>query len=198
MRKYYLSALCLTAGLLAGCSSAVGQSDGTASAETTAPVETAAIPETTPAAVSDPSEQTDGEEPEGRIRIEKSEDTGEPEQMALHTALSISDGEEEWEFRVYAQEDMVVDGELFLDDRCRFQIRAVSDTGVYVLFDETVQLGVPAGDVWTDTEGRLHVVIREAQSARYRITDYVYDEESETFLGETVLDGEGINYWGTV
>ncbi len=45
-----------------------------------------------------------------------------------------------------------------------------------------------------DAENRLHVVIRDARSAQYKITDFVFDGEREVFAGEIVMDWSGINY----
>ena len=56
------------------------------------------------------------------------------------------------------------------------------------------QLGTPAGEAWMDAENRLHVVIRDARSAQYKITDFVFDGEREVFAGEIVMDWSGINY----
>ena len=118
--------------------------------------------------------------------------------MTLYTSLPFFCGENEWELRMYVTEGMVIDGELALDDLCRFQIRAVSGEKVYILFDEQVQLGVPASDVWTDTDNQLHIVIRDVRTARYRITDYVYNQENQQFEGRFVMDYDGINYWGEI
>lgn len=41
---------------------------------------------------------------------------------------------------------------------------------------------------------QLLIVLR---TARYRVTDFVYDAETGTFAGQDVVDGEGINYIGT-
>ena len=100
---------------------------------------------------------TDGSE----IRTEKT-GTGDPEGMTLYAELSFYLGDTEWRLQKFAQSDLVDHGELLLDDRCRFLIRAVSGDGAYVFFDEAVQLGEPEADVWTDPEDRLHVVIRDA------------------------------------
>ena len=106
-------------------------------------------------------------------------------------------GDTEWRLQKFAQSDLVDHGELLLDDRCRFLIRAVSGDGAYVFFDEAVQLGEPEADVWTDPEDRLHVVIRDARTARYRITDHIYDKDTEVFNGRVLIGEDGINYWGT-
>ena len=135
---------------------------------------------------------------EERIIVEPAENSQEPEGMTLYTSLPFFCGEDEWELRMYVTEGMVIDGELALDDLCRFQIRAVSGEKVYILFDEQVQLGVPASDVWTDTDNQLHIVIRDVRTARYRITDYVYNQENQQFEGRFVMDYDGINYWGEI
>ena len=84
------------------------------------------------------------------------------------------------------------------DDSCRFFIRAVSPEGEYCFFDDRVQLGTPAADVWTDEQNRLHVVVRDFRTARYRITDYLFDEQRKAFYGVVELDYDGINYWGSL
>ena len=135
---------------------------------------------------------------EEKMIVEPAENSQEPEGMTLYTSLPFFCGENEWELRMYVTEGMVIDGELALDDLCCFQIRAVSGEKVYILFDEQVQLGVPASDVWTDTDNQLHIVIRDVRTARYRITDYIYNQENQQFEGRFVMDYDGINYWGEI
>lgn len=142
--------------------------------------------------------ETESSGKEEKMIVEPAENSQEPEGMTLYTSLPFFCGEDEWELRMYVTEGMVIDGELALDDLCRFQIRAVSGEKVYILFDEQVQLGVPASDVWTDTDNQLHIVIRDVRTARYRITDYVYNQENQQFEGRFVMDYDGINYWGGI
>ncbi len=137
-----------------------------------------------------------GEAEPAEIKIEKSADHEAPAGMTVYSILPFSQKGKEWELRVYAQADMVSGGQLSLDDRCHFQIQAVCGQDVWVMFDDTVQLGVPAADVWTDADEALHIVIRDTRSARYRITDYVYEESREQFMGRQLMDADGINYWG--
>ena len=120
----------------------------------------------------------------------------EPEGMAVYSTCLFQYEGQDWELRAYAPSEAVIDGELALDDRCHFQLRAVSPDGVWVLFDDTVQLGVPQADVWVDVENGLHITLRDARSALYRITDYVYDGELRAFREEALIDQEGVNYWG--
>ena len=47
-----------------------------------------------------------------------------------------------------------------------------------------------------DLQDRLHIVLRDARSARYKVTDLVYDSGSGEFTGTVLLDGAGINYMG--
>ena len=142
--------------------------------------------------------ETESSGKEEKMIVEPAENSQEPEGMTLYTSLPFFCGENEWELRMYVTEGMVIDGELALDDLCRFQIRAVSGEKVYILFDEQVQLGVPASDVWTDTDNQLHIVIRDVRTARYRITDYIYNQENQQFEGWFVMDYDGINYWGEI
>lgn len=142
--------------------------------------------------------ETESSGKEEKMIVEPAENSQEPEGMTLYTSLPFFCGENEWELRMYVTEGMVIDGELALDDLCCFQIRAVSGEKVYILFDEQVQLGVPASDVWTDTDSQLHIVIRDVRTARYRITDYVYNQENQQFEGRFVMDYDGINYWGGI
>ena len=142
--------------------------------------------------------ETESSGKEEKMIVEPAENSQEPEGMTLYTSLPFFCGEDEWELRMYVTQGMVIDGGLALDGLCRFQIRAVSGEKVYILFDEQVQLGVPASDVWTDTDNQLHIVIRDVRTARYRITDYVYNQENQQFEGRFVMDYDGINYWGGI
>lgn len=120
-----------------------------------------------------------------------------PDGMALFDSLSFY-WEGDWQLCIYVPEEMMDQSGLMLDDRCDFLIRAEQESAAYILFQDTVQLGVPEADVWTDLENQLHIVIRDVRTARYRITDYVYDPIQEGFQGRQVMDGNGINYLGSV
>lgn len=117
--------------------------------------------------------------------------------MVLYSSCPFMYEEKEWELQTFVQEDMLINGELAMDDRCRFTIQAICGQDSYLLFDETVQLGMPEADVWTDEQEKLHIMLRDVRTARYRVTDFIYHSEKEEFLGSYVVDGEGINYLGT-
>lgn len=127
---------------------------------------------------------------------------GNPEGMALYASCSFQYGGRDWAVESYVPADMLLDGELLLDDGCRFLLRAVClskqalPEGA-VLLDEQVQLGVPAADVWVDEQEQLHVTLRDVRTACYQVTDYVYRPERHAMVGSTVLDASGINYMGT-
>ena len=118
--------------------------------------------------------------------------------MTLYSSCPFSFDNEEWQLCLYVQADMVIDGSLAMDDRCGFMIRAERGDSAYTLFEDTVQLGVPAGDVWMDLENRLRIAIRDVRSARYQVTEYVYDGEADAFYGQRVVDQDGVNYIGSV
>lgn len=123
---------------------------------------------------------------------------GNPEGMALYASCSFQYGGMDWAVESYVPTEMLLDGELLLDDGCRFLLRVVSGgTEGAVLLDERVQLGVPAADVWVDEQEQLHVTLRDVRTACYRVTDYVYRPERHAMVGSTVLDASGINYVGT-
>ena len=127
---------------------------------------------------------------------------GNPEGMALYASCSFQYGGRDWAVESYVPADMLLDGELLLDDGCRFLLRVVClsklalPEGV-VLLDERVQLGVPAADVWVDEQEQLHVTLRDVRTACYQVTDYVYRPERHAMVGSTVLNASGINYVGT-
>lgn len=120
------------------------------------------------------------------------------EGMERYGSFVFSHSEENWELGLYAQEDMVEDGELMLDDSCHFVIQAEKAGSVFVLLDEKIQLGVPEADVWMDIDNRLHITVRDTRTALYEIRDYVYQEEAQVFTEKIILQEEGINYLGTV
>lgn len=123
---------------------------------------------------------------------------GNPEGMALYASCSFGYGGRDWAVESYVPAEMLLGGELLLDDGCRFLLRVVSGgTEGAVLLDERVQLGVPAADVWVDEQEQLHVTLRDVRTACYQVTDYVYRPERHAMVGSTVLDASGINYVGT-
>lgn len=128
--------------------------------------------------------------------------SGNPDGMALYSACTFSYGGQDWAVESYVPAELMLDGELMLDDSCHFLLRAVClskqalPEGA-VLLDERVQLGVPAADVWVDGQEQLHVTLRDVRTACYQVTDYVYRPERHAMVGSTVLDASGINYVGT-
>ncbi len=117
--------------------------------------------------------------------------------MTAYSSCSFVFDDSEWTLQLFVQEDMLADGELMMDDRGHYLVQAVSGENSYVLFDDTVQLGMPEADVWTDAQENLHIVLRDVRSAKYSVTDFVYYSQAAEFVGSVVLDGEGINYMGT-
>lgn len=117
--------------------------------------------------------------------------------MTAYSSCSFVFDDSEWTLQLFVQEDMLADGELMMDDRGHYLVQAVSGENSYVLFDDTVQLGMPEADVWTDAQENLHIVLRDVRSAKYSVTDFVYYSQAGEFVGSVVLDGEGINYMGT-
>ena len=53
----------------------------------------------------------------------------------------LSEGQE-GELQTFVQEDMLIDGELAMDDSGHFLIQAISGEDSYVFLDETIPLGV--------------------------------------------------------
>lgn len=127
---------------------------------------------------------------------------GNPEGMALYASCSFGYGGRDWAVESYVPADTLLDGELLLDDGCRFLLRVVClskqalPEGV-VLLDERVQLGVPAADVWVDEQEQLHVTLRDVRTACYRVIDYRYSPERHAMTASALLDATGINYVGT-
>jgi len=48
-----------------------------------------------------------------------------------------------------------------------------------------------------DEQEKMHIVLRDVRTARYKVSDFVFNPEEKKFIGSDVLDGEGINYIGT-
>ena len=83
----------------------------------------------------------------------------------------------QWELQIYVQEDMLIDGELTMDDSCRFLIQAVSGEDSYVFLDEMIQLGIPEADIWEDEQEKMHIVLRDVRTARYKVSDFVFNRK---------------------
>lgn len=119
------------------------------------------------------------------------------EGKALYSECPFVYGDSEWKLQTFVPEDMLIDGELAMDDRVNFLIQAVCGEESYVLFDEMVQIGVPEADVFIDQHEQLHIILRDVRTAKYRVTDFVYDAENKKFIGKDVLNEDAINYIGT-
>lgn len=201
MRKYGTAVLGLMFALsLGGCGE--GERTVYVAQETSVEQETSAAQETSvnqetglTAAESGETSQEVQEIPELAVRREENVP---PENMTLYSSCPFSFDNEEWQLCLYVQAELVIDGSLALDDRCAFLIRAEKGDGAYTLFEDIVQLGVPAGDVWMDLENRIHIAIRDVRSARYQVTEYVYDGEADAFYGQKVVDQDGVNYIGSI
>ena len=201
MRKYGTAVLGLMFALsLEGCGE--GERTVYVAQETSVEQETSAAQETSvnqetglTAAESGETSQEVQEIPELAVRREENVP---PENMTLYSSCPFSFDNEEWQLCLYVQAELVIDGSLALDDRCAFLIRAEKGDGAYTLFEDIVQLGVPAGDVWMDLENRIHIAIRDVRSARYQVTEYVYDGEADAFYGQRVVDQDGVNYIGSI
>ena len=51
--------------------------------------------------------------------------------------------------------------------------------------------------IFEDEQEKMHIVLRDVRTARYKVSDFVFNPEEKKFIGSDVLDGEGINYIGT-
>lgn len=122
---------------------------------------------------------------------------GNLEGKALNAECLFVYGDSEWKLQTFVPEDMLIDGELAMDDRVNFLIQAVCGGESYVLFDEMVHIGVPVADVFIDQQEQLHIILRDVRTAKYRVTDFVYDAENKKFIGKDALNEDAINYIGT-
>ncbi len=200
IKRLILAGLAAMTVCLTACQNAAGAESSPAVSEPETETEIKIVSEGETDAKKETEQETEEAAGEGReeIRIDGAEDSTAADGMEEYASLSFFCGDAEWKLEFLAQEDMVESGELMLDDRCHFVIRAVSGEQNFVLFDETVQLGTPQGDVFTDVENQLHIVIQDARTAQYRIIDYRYDEGENVFFGEVLADYGGVNYWGEV
>ena len=159
------------------------------------------IPETTMIAPIDSTQEEtethnkDASAPEKSLKVGCSK--GNPEGVVLYSSCLFTYGDTDWKLQTLVQEDMLIDGALTMDDRNRFLIQAVSGDDSYIFLDEMIQLGVPEADIWVDEQDKLHIVLRDVRTARYRVTDFVFNPAEKEFIGTDVLDGEGVNYIGT-
>lgn len=200
IKRFILAILAVITVCLTACQNAAGMESSPGVSETETETEIKIVSEGETEAMEETEQETEEAAGEGReeIRIDMAENSTAADGMEEYASLSFFCGDAEWKLQFLAQEDMVESGELMLDDSCHFVIRAVSGEQEFVLFDETVQLGAPEGDVFTDVENQLHIVIQDARTAQYRIVDYRYDEGENVFFGEILADYSGVNYWGEV
>ena len=89
---------------------------------------------------------------------------GNTEGMEIYSSCSFTYDEKEFVVSTLVPKDMLEQGELMLDDQGHVLIQIVCQNDSYILFDDTVQLGIPETDVWTDEQDNLHVVLRHPDS----------------------------------
>ena len=118
---------------------------------------------------------------------------GNTEGMEIYSSCSFTYDEKEFVVSTLVPKDMLEQGELMLDDQGHVLIQIVCQNDSYILFDDTVQLGIPEADVWTDEQDNLHVVLRDIRTAKYQVTDFIYDSENKEWVGSDL-----INYMGTI
>lgn len=119
-----------------------------------------------------------------------------PRGMNLYKKMSFRYKGKKWKIQMYAGADIDRNGELELDDRCRFLIRAIGEGKKYILFDDIVQLGVPSVKVFADMDDVLHVIIEDSSTASFIVYDNMYDFRKKTFSKSSVCSYEGINMIG--
>ena len=213
MKKKPFVGILLAVGILSGCGGvsaetlateeSVPQTGQTVAAALETEIETKSAGEAESESVADSAGETDSavtaaEKDEVSTVVGRQDAQSIPDGMAVWNNLPFFWNDAEWELVTCVTQEAVATGEFAPDDSCRFLIKAVSPEGEYCLFDEQVQLGTPAADVWTDQQNRLHIVIRDSRTARYRITDFSFDERESAFYGVTEMDYDGINYWGSL
>lgn len=142
-------------------------------------------------------ERADAEQTETPLYIiPREEEVGIPENMSLFISRPFLYQGTEWKFEMYAQGETDENGRLLFDDSAGFFMKVISDDGEYELFDDQVQLGVPSADVLIDQENRLHIILTDARTAKYEVTDFLYDGQEKKFLGRKIIGLNGINYLG--
>lgn len=184
-RTVCLAAALLTAGLLAGCSP-----------ENASQTAVAVVVSGTEKMKTDAETELAEKEQTPLITVRREDEVGIPEKLVLYSSLPFQFKAEDWKIELYAQGETGESGELLFDDNSWFFMKVVSSDGEYEFFDEAVQLGIPSAEALTDLEGRLHIIVKDARTAQYEITDYLYDEDSKKFTGTKVMDYGGINYLG--
>ena len=110
-----------------------------------------------------------------------------------YNAVTFSYEEKTFRLELYTTAEVDDEKNLLLDDRAAFQIRLVTGKKQYIFLKESIQLGVPDADIFTDEKDLLHVVIRDVRTAQYKITDYVYDAQKKQFIGSDIMNHDGIN-----
>lgn len=115
------------------------------------------------------------------------------EKWHRYRAISFQHEEKSFRLELYTTAETDESGELLSDDRAAFQIRLVTGKKQYLFLKESIQLGVPDADVFTDKEELLHIVVRDVRTAQYKITDYVYDAQKKQFTGTDIICCDGIN-----
>ncbi len=160
----------------------------------TADAETAVHPTIPESSV---AEDTDSRPENTSPAIRREANANIPEELYEYRSVSVFHKDKEWSVSIFTSAVPEADGFFAFDDSNHFRITAEDSNGQFLLFDDRVQLGIPAMDIYEDTESVLHVVIRDFRTAQYKITDYRYNDTEDVFVPVTIIDQSGINFFGS-
>lgn len=142
----------------------------------------------------DKIEEVDNEAKEKYTAIYPSSDRVDTSFLTLLDSTSVDfngDGKEE-SISMYTTAQRDENGEMAWDDGQKWFLIVSNEDQEYVLFDDYVQLG--ALEFWLFTsKDKYHIMTLQTGSAVLKLSDYMYDDEKETFVKKDIFNPEFLN-----
>lgn len=120
------------------------------------------------------------------------------EELNLYHTFEFNFGDSEGKLELYTSAEIDELGKPLLDDGQNFLILASINEKVFPIFEnQYVQLGSPEVSVYHDVDkDELHIILIDARTASYVVSDFVWDEEKQVFIQHDVLNYMGGNHLG--
>ncbi|MDD3165706.1 MAG: hypothetical protein PHS97_07600 [Oscillospiraceae bacterium] len=197
MKKLITALLCTTMIVsLCSCS----QTDSTVQAAVSAPNQ--AAQDTLPAPVQSPPDTTAEAAPEAppltdAPAIVAPSEAALPDTLHLYKSLEFGVDETGDCVELYTSAATDADGEWMWDDSNLFFVQAIVGGQHYVLLEtQNVQLGMPTVSVFYDRADALHIILTDARTAQFRISEFTYSPDAGGFEKAELADYAAVNYWG--
>ncbi len=123
-----------------------------------------------------------------------------PSYMGIYNAIDFNfNSDNKGVVTIYTNAEKDDEGDFMWDDSNKFMVVVeIKDKSYILMEEELVSLGMPHVDVFEDAYGKLHIILNDKRTAVYKVYDHEYNVKNSTFDRFSLLNFEGINYFGGI